>query len=80
MKWRGVRVWSHAGMICTGETYKSVVKMTFAKGAASEAQRYQSHLGLKCSTTSLNRSQHLLPAADLMHINMVARVFERQIG
>jgi hypothetical protein len=33
-KWRGVPVWSHAGMICTGETYKEVVKMTFAKGAA----------------------------------------------
>src|SRR5215510_7674041 len=33
-KWRGVPVWSHAGFICTGETYKSVVKMTFAKGAA----------------------------------------------
>ncbi len=35
-KWRGVPVWSHAGMICTGETYKEVVKMTFAKGAALE--------------------------------------------
>ena len=34
-KWRGVPVWSHAGMICTGETYKNVVKMTFAKGRAS---------------------------------------------
>jgi hypothetical protein len=33
-KWRGVPVWSHDGMICTGETYKNVVKMTFAKGAA----------------------------------------------
>jgi hypothetical protein len=33
-KWRGVPVWSHAGLICTGETYKNVVKMTFAKGAA----------------------------------------------
>ena len=33
-KWRGVPVWSHAGILCTGETYKSVVKMTFAKGAA----------------------------------------------
>ena len=33
-KWRGVPVWSHAGIICTGETYKSVVKVTFAKGAA----------------------------------------------
>src|SRR5213596_2640103 len=35
-KWRGVPVWSHAGMICTGETYKNVVKMTFAKGASLE--------------------------------------------
>lgn len=34
VKWRGVPVWSHAGMICTGETYKSAVKLTFAKGAA----------------------------------------------
>jgi hypothetical protein len=33
-KWRGVPVWSHAGLICTGETYKTIVKMTFAKGAA----------------------------------------------
>lgn len=33
-KWRGVPVWSHAGMICTGETYKAAVKMTFAKGAS----------------------------------------------
>ena len=35
-KWRGVPVWSHDGLICTGETYKSVVKMTFANGAALE--------------------------------------------
>src|SRR6478736_1909922 len=35
-KWRGVPVWSHDGLICTGETYKSVVNMTFAKGAALE--------------------------------------------
>ena len=35
-KWRGVPVWYHDGLICTGETYKSVVKMTFAKGAALE--------------------------------------------
>ena len=33
-KWRGTPVWSHKGMICTGETYKSVVKTTFAKGAS----------------------------------------------
>ena len=35
-KWRGVPVFSHAGILCTGETYKSVVKLTFAKGAALE--------------------------------------------
>jgi hypothetical protein len=36
IKWRGVPVWSHDGIICTGETYKAVVKMTFAQGAALE--------------------------------------------
>jgi hypothetical protein len=35
-KWRGVPVWSHDGIICTGESYKAVVKLTFAKGAALE--------------------------------------------
>lgn len=35
-KWRGVPVWSHAGIVCTGETYKSTVKLTFAKGASLE--------------------------------------------
>jgi hypothetical protein len=35
-KWRGVPVWYHAGMVCTGETYKNAVKMTFAKGASLE--------------------------------------------
>ncbi|HXC53082.1 MAG TPA: DUF1801 domain-containing protein [Candidatus Limnocylindrales bacterium] len=35
-KWRGTPVWSHDGIVCTGETYKSVVKMTFANGAALE--------------------------------------------
>lgn len=35
-KWRGVPVWEHAGIICTGETYKTVVKITFANGAALE--------------------------------------------
>jgi hypothetical protein len=45
-KWRGVPVWYHDGMICTGETYKSVVKLTFAKGAALEdpAQLFNSSL------------------------------------
>jgi hypothetical protein len=35
-KWRGVPVWEHAGIVCTGETYKAAVKLTFAKGAALE--------------------------------------------
>ena len=35
-KWRGTPVWSHGGIVCTGETYKSAVKLTFAKGAALE--------------------------------------------
>jgi hypothetical protein len=35
-KWRGVPVWEHSGILCTGETYKSVVKLTFAKGASLE--------------------------------------------
>ena len=35
-KWRGTPVWSHAGILCTGETYKQVVKLTFAKGASLE--------------------------------------------
>ena len=38
-KWRGVPVWSHAGMICTGETYKNVVKVTFFRGASVEDPR-----------------------------------------
>ena len=36
VKWRGVPVWSHAGILCTGETYKSAVKLTFARGASLE--------------------------------------------
>ena len=46
-KWRGVPAWSHDGIICTGETYKSVVKMTFAKGASLKdpARLFNSSLG-----------------------------------
>jgi hypothetical protein len=46
-KWRGVPVWEDAGMICTGETYKDYVKLTFAKGAALEdpARLFNSSLG-----------------------------------
>ena len=45
-KWRGVPVWTHAGIVCTGETYKRVVKMTFAKGAgvADPARLFNSSL------------------------------------
>ena len=46
-KWRGVPVWSHDGLICTGETYQNVVKMTFAKGAALKdpSRLFNSSLG-----------------------------------
>jgi hypothetical protein len=46
-KWRGVPVWEHAGIICTGETYKVVVKMTFAKGASLQdpSRLFNSSLG-----------------------------------
>jgi hypothetical protein len=46
-KWRGVPVWYHDGLICTGETYKSVVKVTFAKGASLDdpASLFNSSLG-----------------------------------
>ena len=45
-KWRGTPVWSHDGIICTGETYKSIVKLTFAKGASlkDSAQLFNSSL------------------------------------
>jgi hypothetical protein len=49
-KWRGVPVWSHAGIICTGETYKSVVKMTFAKGASLEDPSGLFNSGLEGNT------------------------------
>src|SRR5687767_15195637 len=49
-KWRGVPVWSHAGMICTGEAYKNVVKMTFAKGAALEDPSGLFNTGLEGNT------------------------------
>ena len=46
-KWRGVPVWYHAGMICTGETYKSHVKMTFAKGASLKDPSGLFNIGLE---------------------------------
>jgi hypothetical protein len=49
-KWRGVPVWSHAGLICTGETYKNVVKMTFAKGAALDDPAHLFNASLEGNT------------------------------
>jgi len=49
-KWRGVPVWSHAGMLCTGETYKSAVKLTFAKGAALDDPKGLFNSSLEGST------------------------------
>jgi hypothetical protein len=49
-KWRGVPVWSHAGIICTGETYKNVVKLTFAKGASLEDPSGLFHSSLEGNT------------------------------
>src|ERR1700752_1140180 len=49
-KWRGVPVWSDAGIICTGETYKEVVKMTFAKGAALQDPAHLFNASLEGNT------------------------------
>ena len=49
-KWRGVPVWSHAGMICTGETYKNAVKVTFAKGASLDDPSRLFNSGLEGNT------------------------------
>ena len=49
-KWRGVPVWEHAGIVCTGETYKTVVKTTFAKGAALEDPSALFNASLKGNT------------------------------
>ena len=53
-KWRGVPVWAHDGLICTGETYKSVVKMTFAKGRNSRI--------LRGSSTPVSRATRGVPS------------------
>ena len=54
-KWRGVPVWSHAGMICTGETDKSVVKLTFATGAARAGRVKLRYRQVRCGTVCLQR-------------------------
>jgi hypothetical protein len=65
-KWRGVPVWYHGGMICTGETYKSVVKVTFAKGAELDdpAKLFNSSLdGNVRRAIDLHEGDTLNPAA-----------------
>src|SRR5689334_24367057 len=71
-KWRGVPVWEHAGILCTGETYKSVVKLTFAKGAAlkdpsrlfnsslegNTRRAIDIHEGDKINATALRSEEH----------------------
>ena len=54
-KWRAVQVWSHAGMICTGETYKSVVKLTFAKGAVKAGRIKLPYRQVRCGTVCIQR-------------------------
>lgn len=49
-KWRGTPVWSHEGMICTGETYKNAVKLTFAKGASLEDPSHLFNASLEGNT------------------------------
>jgi hypothetical protein len=87
-KWRGVPVWEHAGIICTGETYKTVVKLTFAKGAALEdpaglfnssldgnvRRAIDSHEGDKIDATALKA---LIRAA--VALNMSARATARPV-
>jgi len=58
-KWRGVPVWSHDGMICTGETYKSVVKLTFAKGASLKTLQDYSTPALKATSGALSISRRV---------------------
>ncbi len=53
-KWRGVPVWSHEGIICTGETYKSVVKLTFAKGASLKDPKELFNSSLEGNTRRAN--------------------------
>ena len=66
VKWRGVPVWSHAGMICTGETYQLAVKLTFAKGAALPDPAGLFNASLEGSTRraiDLHEGEHLDAAA-----------------
>jgi hypothetical protein len=64
-KWRGVPVWSHAGMICTGETYKNVVKMTFAKGALLE--------DLQASSTQASKATPGVPSISMRATRLMKR-------
>lgn len=66
VKWRGVPVWSHAGMICTGETYQMAVKLTFAKGAALPDPAHLFNASLDGNTRraiDIHEGEHLDAAA-----------------
>jgi hypothetical protein len=65
-KWRGVPVWSHAGIICTGETYKAIVKMTFAKGASLEDPSGLFNSSLEGNTSDPRNRAPCLPIYLLM--------------
>ena len=56
-KWRGVPVWSHGGILCTGETYKTAVKLTFAKGAALDDPKGLFNSSLDEQSTFMKASQ-----------------------
>jgi hypothetical protein len=55
-KWRGTPTWEHDGIICTGETYKSVVKMTFAKGASLDDPSTRASRATRCAPSTSTRT------------------------
>lgn len=76
-KWRGVPVWSHDGIICTGETYKAVVKLTFAKGAALEDPSGLFNASLEGGTRraiDLRQGEKINPAAFKALIRAAAKL------
>ena len=72
-KWRGVPVWSHNGLVCTGETYKSVVKMTFPKGASLKDP---SHLFNSCLEGSARRAIDFHEGDEINEKALIALVCE----
>ena len=69
-KWRGVPIWSHDGIVCTGESYKEVVKLTFARGAALEDPKKLFNASLE-AMRSVDRTPRLIPMAPSDHNEFV---------